>query len=76
MTIERNRWGFDGEITFECDSCGEEIHTDEADFQSALAVMKAEGWTSKKTGADWEHICPDCQKGDSDDELEGDFGHE
>ena len=76
MAIERNRYGFDGEITFECDQCGEEIHTDEADFQTALNVMKAEGWQSKKVGADWEHICPNCQKEDSDNELEEDFGDE
>ena len=76
MAIERNRFGFNGEITFECDSCGEEIHTDEADFQSALAVMKAEGWTSKKVGGDWEHTCPGCAADESDNELEEDFGDE
>ena len=71
MSIERNRWGFDGEITFECDQCGEECNTEESDFHSALKKMKAEGWKAQKVGGDWEHICPGCQ--DDDNDIEEDF---
>lgn len=69
MAIERNRWGFNGEITFECDDCGEEIHTGEEDFQTALKVMKAEGWKSVNTNGEWHNLCPVCD----DEELYEDF---
>ena len=46
MSIERNRFGFDGEITFECDECGDELHTDTPDFTVALQVMRDNGWRS------------------------------
>lgn len=71
MAIERNRFGFDGEITFECDECGEEIHTDEADFHAALKVMKKEGWTNVQEKGDWNHYCPGCQE--EEDDPEDDF---
>lgn len=62
MSIERNRWGFDGEITFECDGCGEELHTETAAFETALQTLKAERWRAKKeNNNDWAHYCPSCQ---------------
>lgn len=73
MAIERNRWGFDGEITFECDQCGEEIHTEESDFHLALKKMKSEGWKSEKSGGDWEHTCPGCQDTDIEEDFEEDW---
>lgn len=61
MSIGRNRWGFDGEITFECDSCGEELHTDMVDFTSAKDMAKDNGWKNRKnTGDEWENLCPAC----------------
>lgn len=72
MAIKRDYGSFDGEITFECDQCGEELCTEEADFHAALNKMKAEGWKSEKSGADWEHTCPGCQ----DTDIENDFDDE
>ncbi len=74
MSIERGRWGFHGEITFECDECGEEIHTEESDFPTALSVMKKEGWKSLKgRDDDWGHLCPTCVEGDNDFSFPDDF---
>lgn len=74
MTLERGLWGFNNEITFTCDAkgCGAELHTDEADFRSALDKMKADGWKAKNVGGDWEHFCG-CDEPDEQDELEEDF---
>ena len=71
MSIERNLWGFDGEISFICDECGEEIHTEESAFDSALKHMKSYGWRCEKVDGEWKHYCG-C---DRDDDLEADFGH-
>lgn len=61
MGIERNQYGFDGEITFNCDKCSNECHTDETAFDDALAVMKKEGWINRKDEhGEWEHICHPC----------------
>lgn len=61
MSIQRNRFGHDGEITFECDGCGEELHTETADFQSAVKIKKQQGWGSKKdSDGDWFDVCPKC----------------
>lgn len=69
MAIERNRWGFDGEITFSCDEkhCYEEYHADTSNFNAALEKMKAEGWKVKKDkDGEWCHTCPGCQEDDND----------
>jgi len=60
MSIERNRFGFDGEISFECDACGNELHTETANFDAARAKLKDDGWRTIKRNGDWEHICPLC----------------
>lgn len=71
MSVERNRMGFDGEISFSCDQCeDEEFHSDTADFQNAVALLKAEGWKIVKTCDGYEHICPVCNGTDEDDILE------
>jgi hypothetical protein len=63
MSLERNRWGFDGEITFVCDECGHEEHTDTASFDAAKDHIKAEGWSIRKDGSEWMHFCGDeCLK--------------
>jgi hypothetical protein len=66
MSIERNRFGFDGEISFECDACGNEYHAETASFEAALSKMKQEGWRAVKRKGDWEHLCPLCN-GEPDD---------
>lgn len=63
MSLERNRWGFDGEITFSCDECNREEHTDTASFESALKHIKEYGWVTRKDGSEWMHFCsPECLK--------------
>ena len=57
MSIERNRWGFENEITFSCDECGKEEHTDTAIFDLALRHIREEGWSIRKDGSEWMHFC-------------------
>lgn len=59
MSIEREGW--DGPITFCCDSCGELDETHCSDFPSALAKYKAHGGVARKVGDDWQHLCKDCK---------------
>lgn len=67
MSFERNLWGFDGEITFLCDSCGDENHTEDPDFTSALASIKKEGWIVRKDeDGDWVHFCSKTCAGEPD----------
>lgn len=68
MSIERNRWGFDGEISFECDECGNELHTETANFDAALSKLRSERWQARRRGGDWEHVCDVCLMRDEDDE--------
>lgn len=56
MSFERNRFGFDGEITFECDKCGQEIHTDLASFPDAKQAAKEYGWRLSPS----QDLCPVC----------------
>jgi predicted RNA-binding Zn-ribbon protein involved in translation (DUF1610 family) len=48
-------------ITFECDDCGETFETDTNDVYAAYQDAKSNGWIAVKTGACWEHQCPDCR---------------
>lgn len=61
MTIDRER--FDGPIVFHCDGkrCAEVDETHCSDFSSALSKVKSHGWTVRKVGDEWQHICRDCQ---------------
>lgn len=58
MTISRDP---EGEVYFECDGrrCAEVCVTECTEFESALIIMKEEGWTVRKIGNDWKHYCPD-----------------
>lgn len=58
MTLSRDR---DREIYFECDAprCAQVCETEAYDLESALIVMKEEGWTVRKEGGAWKHFCPD-----------------
>lgn len=48
------------EIIFNCDDCGEENDTGEADFQTALQMIKDEGWAVEHHPDGWKHFCPEC----------------
>ena len=60
MSIEREK-GHDGEITFCCDAdrCNEIHETGTANFEAALADMKAAGWKVRRIAGEWMHFCPD-----------------
>lgn len=49
-----------GKIVFECDSCGDALDTETAEFAEAKDKLDAEGWKTFKTANDWSHKCPDC----------------
>lgn len=51
-----------GDITFECDSCGETLETNEDYWSNAWQLAKDEGWTSRKVGNEWNHFCLDCER--------------
>ena len=58
---------FRGLIIFECDECGEEIETNESDFQAAINVFRndpeGEKWESNQDGkGSWSNYCPDCKE--------------
>lgn len=63
MTSSQERNGF----AFECNACGEVIDpptlgrgSAPRDFQESWTEAKAKGWVARKSGNDWQHICPDC----------------
>jgi len=49
-----------GLILFECDVCGTVLETDERDFDTARGMLRSEGWSARKLGADWVHACSKC----------------
>ena len=57
MSFERNRFGFNGEISFECYGCGSEHHSEISNFSAALENAKEFGWVFKKDGSAWLHFC-------------------
>lgn len=59
MAIERDGWN--GPVTFCCDSCGEVQDTHCSDFSGALAKIKSRGWRVVKTFAGWDHYCRECK---------------
>lgn len=56
--IHRNH----GDITFECDSCGETLDTNDDDWNVAWNMAKRDGWTSRKIAGEWEHSCLTCNE--------------
>lgn len=52
-----------GNHVFECDTCSNEFHTGTGNFDAALTMLKREGWTIRKFGAEWKHFCSDKCKG-------------
>lgn len=53
MAIDR----IHGFIVYLCDGCGEELETDEREWDDAFAVLKQEKWLSVKSADDWRHYC-------------------
>ncbi len=51
-----------GNISFECDACGETLDTHDDDWNVAWSMAKREGWRSKKVNDQWEHSCPECEE--------------
>lgn len=49
-----------GKHTFECNSCGEVLSTDTADFAEALRTMREENWRAKQEAHGWVHTCFGC----------------
>lgn len=49
-----------GDFVFECDSCGQSLETEQADFNTAINMMRRAGWTARKHGKDWVHGCDGC----------------
>lgn len=50
-----------GKVTFECDSCGELLETDESDWTDAQAHFRSAGWLAQKVGQEWLHTCDTCK---------------
>ena len=50
-----------GELSFECDSCGDLLDTGMTEFDAAFAYAKREGWRVVRTEGEWQHRCPDCE---------------
>ena len=50
-----------GDLVFECDSCGEVLQTETSDFNSAWNQAKRDGWRARKVGTEWAHECPNCK---------------
>lgn len=46
---------------FVCDTCGEEIDTDEEDFTEATEVFKARHAIRPDHRGGWDHLCEDCK---------------
>lgn len=49
-----------GDLVFECDTCGETLESGTSDFNSAWNQAKRDGWRAKKVGTEWVHECPNC----------------
>lgn len=59
MTIKR----YCGEVSVECDDCGEELTESDVDvegFDELLAAIKKDGWDIQQISGKWVHFCPDC----------------
>ena len=54
--IDRQR----GDVVFECDGCGEVLETATSNFDSALNMMRREGWRAVCAGNVWSHFCASC----------------
>lgn len=51
-----------GEVSFECNSCGETFEMGSENFDITWNAAKRDGWTAKKIGNDWIHTCNECNE--------------
>lgn len=51
-----------GEISFECDSCGDLLETYEDSWNVAWNMAKRDDWKSRKIFDEWKHFCPKCEE--------------
>jgi len=49
-----------GKIVVECDSCDQVLETETGEFDEARAMMKREGWKTRKIADVWLNGCPKC----------------
>jgi DNA-directed RNA polymerase subunit RPC12/RpoP len=47
-------------IVYICDECGEELDTEEGDYNEAWEIAKENGWRCWQDGDEWKHECEDC----------------
>jgi len=50
-----------GDVIFECEGCSDVLETGTGNFDSALNLLRREGWRAVKFGDDWQHYCPRCK---------------
>lgn len=57
MSVKRE----DGEVTLECDECGEDLGESFEVFQHAVNKAVGDGWSVKQERGVWTHLCEDCR---------------
>lgn len=57
MSVEKE----EGRFVFVCDVCGDELQTDERNWNEALEVKRFEDWGSRKEGGAWIDVCESCK---------------
>jgi hypothetical protein len=51
-----------GTVVIGCDACDEVLDTEETDFAVAWPEARRVGWTARKMGNEWVHLCPGCKE--------------
>jgi hypothetical protein len=49
------------DVIFECEGYSDVLETSTGNFDSALNLLRREGWRAVKFGDDWQHYCPRCK---------------
>lgn len=47
-------------VYFVYDECLEVLNTEQTSFQSAVLILREEGWMSFKAADEWRHKCSEC----------------
>lgn len=59
MSVDR----IHGDVQFVCDTnCGEFFDSGTGHFETALIMVKREGWYIMRSDNEWKHYCTDCAK--------------
>lgn len=45
-----------------CDFCSNDVNIQQYDFFRVIEALKMRGWKIIKSGMEWLHKCPECQK--------------